>query len=266
MNILYVTTFNKRLYNITGKNLIESFLNNNIDAKLLVCYENMDFDHESNKILKYDITNDEYLKKWLENNKYNIPKYYDGLAEDNDPRFIEDKKKGQSWARFRASGYFRKIVALNYALNNYSDQNDIIFTIDSDCIFKKYIDKNIINKLFENETSMIYYWGEYRRKRINRGPESGFIGYSKNNKGYEFAKIICECFISQDFLTYEYWDDGYVIGKLILENENNFNLKDLVETRKEKTTRVMELPNILLDYIHHFKNIHKHSKDINEKN
>ena len=34
-----------------------------------------------------------------------------------------------------------------------------------------------------------------------------------------FANIICECFKSQDFLRFQYWDDGYVIGQLINEND-----------------------------------------------
>jgi hypothetical protein len=38
-------------------------------------------------------------------------------------------KKGQTWAKFRASRYFRKIVALNYALTNFSEKYDYIFII-----------------------------------------------------------------------------------------------------------------------------------------
>ena len=64
-------------------------------------------------------------------------------------------------------------------------------------------------------------------------------------------------FITDEFKKYEYWDDGFVIGKLINENKNNFIFKDLVETSNCRTTRVMEIENNpLINIIHHFKNRH----------
>jgi hypothetical protein len=106
---------------------------------------------------------------------------------------------------------------------------------------------------------MIYFWSNFRRQN-NRGPETGFTGYCKANNGYEFAKEICDCFASGKFLQYKYWDDGYVVGQVISEAENNttYKLRDLVGDTTEKTTRVMEIKeNLLFNYIHHFKNKHK---------
>ena len=274
MNILYVTTFNKVLFEKTGKNLLDSYLNKVTIGDFLVCYEDFDYDNDSNKIIKYDLKNDKYMNDWLENNKNIIPKMYDGDADDDSDIFIDKNvdpisgEKGQYWAKLRASRYFRKVVALNYAINKYSEKYDYIFFIDSDCIFKKDFDYNLINKLFINDVSMVYFWGKFR-KSINRGPETGFTGYSKKNNGFNFIKIISDCFESKKFLNYDYWDDGYVIGKLIDENKDKFNLKDLVEGTNKKTTRVMEIqqiikpniifPNLIFDYIHHFKNTHKTS-------
>ena len=105
---------------------------------------------------------------------------------------------------------------------------------------------------------MIYYWSKFREE-INRGPETGFTGYCKANNGYNFVKIICECFSSGKFLNYTYWDDGYVIGQVINENKQNkdFVLKDLVGDIPSRTTRVMEIRNQpLFNYVHHFKNKH----------
>ena len=108
---------------------------------------------------------------------------------------------------------------------------------------------------------MIYFWSQYR-KQIDRGPETGFTGYCKSNNGFEFAKQICECFGSQDFLRFTYWDDGYVIGRFILEHEidSEFILYDLVGSSINKTTRVMEIKDQpLYGYIRHFKNRHQTS-------
>ena len=267
MNCLYVTTFNKFLYEKTGKDLIKSFKSYIKNGDLLVCYEDFIFSDSSKNIISYNMENDEYMNKWLNDNKERIPIKYGGLANDDSIHFKDDTpdywggKSGQTWANYRASRYFRKIVALNYAINKYSEKYDYIFVIDCDCIFKKNINEKLISGLFENDTSMIYFWSKFREK-INRGPETGFTGYSKINNSFEFAKIICNCFSSGKFLDYKYWDDGYVIGQIVNEYKNNhkFKLKDIVGNVNHKTTRVMDIKEQpLFDYIKHFKNKHKKS-------
>lgn len=255
MKVLYVTTFNEKLYNISGKNMINSFFENISSGDLLVCHENIDVMTENERLIKYDLNESSYMHDWLNNNMDNIPKFYGGNAENGDDRFLLDKSKGQSWARFRASCYFKKICALEIALKLYEDQYDIIFLVDCDCVFKKDITEKITD-IFQDDIGYVYFWGDYRKK-INRGPETGFTGFNKKNNGYEFARIICDCFSSGKFLDYEYWDDGFVIGRLIMENKDKGDVvfKDLV-TSSSRTTRVMETPNILNQYIHHNKNIH----------
>ena len=226
IKVLYVTTFNKKLYEQTGEKLIKSFKDNNTFADMLVCYEEIKFVSDSDKIFGYDMTNDIYMNNWLKINENNIPECYGGTANETHPIVIQfNKKEGHDWANHRASRYFRKIVALNYALAHYANNYDVIFVIDSDCIFKKQIDYHKVHDLFGDGSSMIYFWSDHRKK-LDRGPETGFTGYCKSNNGFEFAKIICECFESQDFLRFKYWDDGYVIGQLINEHANKFKLKE----------------------------------------
>ena len=38
-NILYVTSFNKKLFDVTGKAMIQSFLGTGIEGDLLITYE-----------------------------------------------------------------------------------------------------------------------------------------------------------------------------------------------------------------------------------
>ena len=256
MEILYVVTFNKRLFEKSGIDLIKSFVDNNIISKLLVCYEGFNFSHKSEKVIGYNLEKDQYMNLWMKNNIDIIPDIYGGNAKDNNPIFLKDKKKGQPWARYRSAGYFRKVVALNHAIDTYSNKFDIICVIDCDCIFKTFIPNDIFDKVFNDGTQMFFYWSDYRKK-INRGPETGFTGYCKKNGGYEFAKIICKSFITQDFLRFEYWDDGFVIGQLIKENNDKFKLKDIVRNTKKCTTRVMDIEdNIFFNYVKHFKNKH----------
>ena len=262
MKNLYVTTFNSKLYTQSGKDLLTSFLKYIENGDMLVCYEGFDFksDFESNdRIFDYNMEQDEYMCNWITANEDNIPEIYGGKAGDDHPIVKQfNDKEGQYWANHRASRYFRKVVALNYALTHYQNEYDYIFVIDCDCIFKNNImDDKITDELFIDDAAMIYFWSKHR-KRIGRGPETGFTGYCKSNRGFEFAKKICDCYSSQDFLRFEFWDDGYVIGRLINENDQPFVLYDLVGQSKHRTTRVMEIPeNPLFGIVHHFKNRHQ---------
>ena len=258
MKALYITTFNKKLYDQSGKALINSFFEHKVEGDLLVCYEDMEF--QSEQCLSYNMRDDKYMCNWLETNKERIPEFYGGQAGQDHPITKQyESKQGQYWANHRASRYFRKIVALNYALQHYSENYDVFFVVDSDCIFKKGININFASELFANNSSMIYFWSPYRL-RIDRGPETGFTGFLKERNGFDFAKKICDCYETQDFLRFTYWDDGYVIGRLILENREKFVLHDLVGTTQSKTTRVMDIKDqILFDYVHHFKNRHQTS-------
>ena len=156
--ILYITTFNKKLYNLSGKDFINSFLKYIKNGVLLICYEDEKPDFNSDRLIFYNLAEDYFLKKWLETNKCRIPKFYGGELEDNDPLFGKTYKE-QPWAKYRASRYFRKVVSLNYGLNTYSDNYDYIFVVDCDCEFKKNIDTDVVNLLFEDNISMFYFWG-----------------------------------------------------------------------------------------------------------
>lgn len=171
------------------------------------------------------------------------------------------------------SCFYCLLGILCVALETYSEQYDIIYIIDSDCIFKTDIPVSITSELFQPSTGMIYFWGKFRRN-ISRGPETGFTGYCKQTGGFSIARLVCDCFETGKFKQYKYWDDGYVIGQVIDEYNsgklpksftqsgslNISTLKDLVSESQHKTTRVMEIPtNILFPYIHHFKNSHKTS-------
>lgn len=251
MRILYLTTFNEVLYRKTGENLVKSFLRNISVGDLLVCHEDMSFQNDSCRVKTFNMNESAFLRTWLQDNAHNIPELYGGTARNDDVRFVLDRQKGQSWARFRASRYFRKVAALNFFLERYSGDYDFLILVDSDCVFQKDLPEILLGNLFE-DTDMFFFWSQHR-KNINRGPETGFTGYSRN--GYSFIRNLCQCYSTGAFLQYEYWDDGFIIGKLI--EKGGFKFKDLVEDTHHRTTRVMEIPNNPLHgIVHHFKNSH----------
>jgi hypothetical protein len=294
MNILYVTTFNEKLYTQSGREMLRSFLAHVSVGRMLVCYEDdvfarPDFSLETefgpgaaDRLILHDMTADPFMTAWLDANAADIPEMYGGRAGADHPIVRQfEAKEGQYWANHRASRYFRKVVALHRALGLFtgleseseSDPEpgrdgayDIIFVVDCDCLFKADIPEEIISAdLFSNDTGMFFYWGKYRR-HIQRGPETGFTGFARANGGFAFAQKICGCFESQDFRRFTYWDDGYVIGQLIDEERGGAGsdcpcrCRDLVEKSNRRTTRVMEIENQpLFGRIHHFKNRHQTS-------
>lgn len=253
--IIFATTFNKHLYDIDGKNMVRSFLDNVIGCKLFISYEDLKEDEliHDPRLIWYNMEEDAYMLKWLESNKDIIPNLYGGECKDDSNIF----KVKKPWGRFRASRFFRKIVNLKEVINRYYFC-DYIVVLDCDIIFKQIIYNpwELMDKIM-NEHDFGYFWGQYRKDR-GFGPETGFTCYNK--RGQLFAKCIIDCFSSGKFRAYHYWDDGFITGRLILENLGEFKFLDFVDQTKKETTRVMEiLGNPLIDYIHHNKSEHKES-------
>tara|TARA_Y100001970_G_C13961886_1_gene713597 strand:- start:112 stop:846 length:735 start_codon:yes stop_codon:yes gene_type:complete len=243
---------------MSGRSLIDSFLRFASDKDhLLVCYEDMITINPDPRITVYNLDNCKYLHDWLHVNHERIPEMYGGGAGDDHPIVKQFKEEtGQYWANHRASRYFRKVAALHCALNNaelmarFSD----ITVIDADCIIRG----PLVNLHYDVSFDVGFFWGKHRRS-IDRGPETGFVIY-RGQKGIQFAKSICECFGSQDFLNFTYWDDGYVIGRLIKKHTDDYNFYDFVGNSDKRTTRVMEIKEQpLYGIIHHFKNRHQTS-------
>jgi hypothetical protein len=283
MKILYVTSFAKDMYNATGKRLIDSFIQTKQKGNLLVCYENFDFKSNYKNIHTYNIGEYKFLLEWLNNNKYIIPKYQGGCAtEESCPKAFTPPNR-------RASRWFRKIAALHYALNIYSNNNtiennnntiennnnsiennnnsienntsitgykyDMIVWVDSDCYFKKYIDMKLYKIAF-NKTEIFYHLGLIRDKR-KLGIESGFIGFRNINDTFNFLNILFETYSTEKFIQYDRWDDGYVMKMIVQDNNYNINGNDLIiQNINSKHSRNIISKGMFHNYISHNKGVH----------
>jgi hypothetical protein len=238
---------------------------------LLVCSEFFKYDHQNpdhiesrksrrfaqkyNRILSYDMTNNKFLKKWLKNNEKIIPVHMGGLATTkNCPRAFDP-------GNIRAAGWFRKIVSLNYALEKFGSDYDVIIFVDSDCIFKKNIDSGLIKKAF-GDSSCFYHLGEERKKK-GLGVESGFVGFRNNADGYGLLSIWISKYKDGSFERYDRWDDGGML-RYVLEENTNMSSTDLVRKgmkkknakNKERLSHVVE-KGIFKNYLEHYKGLHK---------
>jgi len=172
--ILYVTSFNKKLYEATGKDMLESFVYVKTEGEILVTYEDDITIPKHRKFIPYNLDTDDFLNNWLEENKDVIPKSIGGNFEGSMSKY-----------NARASKWFRKIAALNKALE-YKDRYEAIVFVDSDTTFKNKITEEYVLSVFDN-SAMFYHLGQYR-KHIDAGIESGFIGFHMKNGGDEFLR------------------------------------------------------------------------------
>ena len=68
---LYVTSFNKKMLEATGKRMITYLLNAGVEGDLRVTYEENIAEEipQKNNIILFDLDSDQFLIDWLEDNK-----------------------------------------------------------------------------------------------------------------------------------------------------------------------------------------------------
>jgi hypothetical protein len=241
MKILYVTTFNQRLYDATGKNMIESFVRYKTEGDLLIAYEDgLDkvIPHHR-KFIFHNLETDKFLSSWLKDNEDIIPTDLGGTFEGE---YTLKAKFNQ-----RASQWFRKIVALNRAmdLKGY----DAIVFLDSDTSINKNLKSSKIEEIFDGQ-SMFYHLGPYR-KESGTGIESGVIGFNLNEQGGILLACVINKFRSGDFKNYIRWDDGYIF-RMVVEENPQIPARDLVDVRENDVVEYGPFA----EFIVHEKGIH----------
>ena len=250
--ILYVTSFAKDMYEATGKYLLKSFKDTKQSGIMLVCMEHMDIKKPQDSCIYYRLDKNPILIDWLENNKSYIPEYLGGTAtEENNPVVFTSANR-------KASRWFRKVVSLYYAYKTYGERFKYIIWIDSDCLFKRQIPISKMNSVFTNYTACFYYLGS-KRFRDDKGVESGFIGFSKKNNGYLIIDTIMNIYISQNYLKYIRWDDGYIFKVTIGLLSNHLKCIDLA-FKSNIVDVINEHGTFFADYVTHKKGLHRLSK------
>ena len=249
--ILYVTSFNKKLYEATGKDMLESFVYVKTEGEILVTYEDDITIPKHRKFIPYNLETDDFLNNWLEENKDVIPKSIGGNFEGSMSKY-----------NARASKWFRKIAALNKALE-YKDRYEAIVFVDSDTTFKNKITEEYVLSVFD-DSAMFYHLGQYR-KHIDAGIESGFIGFHMKNGGDKFLRRTIEKFQDKSYREYTRWDDGYVFKKVV-EETKDLLLKDVVVLPDEELNHELGFgtrgsghvipKGPFADYLQHRKGVH----------
>ncbi|MFO0947360.1 MAG: hypothetical protein U1D30_15725 [Planctomycetota bacterium] len=250
MNVLFVTSFNPRLYEATGYRLVDSFLDIS-SGRLLVCKEG-DVDlPASDRILVHDLDEDVLLQKWLRENRDVIPVDMGGLAEScRCWKWFKHRRRcpfSSSWNR-RASGWFRKIVSLTRG--RAIPGVDVLIWLDCDCVFKKDLSSAAIEDLFQG-TSVIYLKGPNRHYE-----ETGFVGYDLRKRGNEFIEKLLDRYVSRCYLRDIRWDDAYQFH--MVRDKSRIPCRDIAGTTSlfNGSPEAVFPESLIGPYFDHFKGQH----------
>lgn len=265
MSILFCTSFNKELYDASGKDLLESFTKHQKEGEIFCGIEGGEF-IKGERILNSDLDKIIFLQSWLYANKDIIPKYLGGEAKPCDctstpfkriPR--ESHKKGChfSWFNRNVSRWFRKIATIYsaYNFNNSipkgSDFKYLIW-IDSDCFFKDNISVEKLKKIFTDTFSLFYMKG---KRQI---PETGFFGLDLGKKGARnFLYQYFNYYQTKRYRQYHRWDDSNILYMILKENTAAKCIaKDIVPKVPLGLYSDVIEHSILSSYIGHNKGLH----------
>lgn len=244
--ILCVTSFNQKIFDLSGKGMIKSFIETKQLGTMLVCNEGFEYKTEQNNIISYQLDKYEYLNNWIDNNVAFIPTTLGGNA---------DPLKMSYWNK-NASRWFRKIASLHYAVKTYGSKYDYLIWIDSDIEFKKSIPMKVHIEAL-NKNGMFYFYGDTRSKK-NYGYETGLLGFNLNNGGIKLLDKCFDLYDSGSYRKYERWDDGYIFRMMNeKKNKKKIKTKDLGISNEHD---VLNNESIYHIYLKHNKGIHARAK------
>jgi len=257
VNVVWVTSFNRRLYDLSGHAFVESFNNHTSVGTLFIGAEDGLHVHDYGKrAVTYNLGEDAYVAGWLAENNHVIPVEYGGSAVPCDckcprsggnkehPR--ADHKRGCYWSWFNRNAFrwFKKIPTIAAAQKETNP--DVMVWIDCDCFLTRDIKPEMVgdlSKLYD----ILYMKGPFRDI-----PEGGLVVYNLRRRGGDFFHRVMEHYSGQQFQLHYRWDDSYVLW-CVIKNEN-FECLDIV-TQGGRDSHVMK-HSLLKEYIAHNKGYH----------
>lgn len=205
MNVLFVTSGNNRMYENTGRTLV-----NTISKKytMLVCTEGYSINEN---VFTHDLKNDKWLQTWLRTYAHIIPVEFGGSCVENLPYFNK-----------HASKWMCKVAALRHARVHY--EFDVLIWIDIDTAVNNVeLDNLIYNSI--HGVSCFYVDG-YTRRFADMGIETGIIGFD-NKDGLRILDDWFSIYDTGEFIGMKRWDDGYVFRDIV--QNRGYKTRDLVQ-------------------------------------
>lgn len=252
MSILYITSFNSKLYDLTGERLINTFKETKSEGDLFCYIEDFPNDISTDRIIVESMDKDPFYKKWFDANRDLIPKEQGGYAT------LKNKPMAFRPENIRTSQWTKKIATMNYALKNMTADYDYFMWVDCDCFFTSKFDEEAL-KAALGDKSFCYHLGK-DRERKGLGVETGLLGFRNDKNSKKVLDRWIRKYSGPGFRQYDKWNDAHMFHFILKENEKLARQgKDLV-TNYESTGRARShviIRGDLGDYFDHEKGLHK---------
>jgi len=218
MTLLYVTSFTPAIFRASGRRLVDSFLASQTPGRLLVCHEGFSgpFPVRGAALRSHPIGASALLRDWLAANRDIIPPRFGGAApvchcpDPADPLGVHAPGCHAGWYNYNAARWFRKVVALHYALRRPSC--DAYVWLDADCVFTARLPDTEVQSWFGR--SAVFYLKGPGRQVV----ESGVLGIRNSPTGRRFIQAAVDRYRSGDFRRDPRWDDGYQFQMTLLRH------------------------------------------------
>lgn len=249
--IIYFTTCNQKLYDVSCKYLIASFiLHCKHNEKLYIFHENVNIEITNTNVIYIDVSDNELYTTWFTKYKDIIPSKYGGTANiESDSRLTYGK--AVKWNQ-KTCLWFWKIVSLHEILKYISETTHFLVFLDADTEFKSTFDESFYENILQSKCSIGYHLGKFRRAvdhKMCAGIESGILVFKNDINSKNFINDLVDTYLSGNFLNYVRWDDGYVIRKLIETEKHESHCYDF--TRKSTIKNVVSEGPFKRKIVHH---------------
>jgi hypothetical protein len=263
--MIFITTFNKDIYDICGENLLQSFINthNNDNHKLIVFFEDNNVNPEFYP---------QWLVKWANTqNIHFVNILQDGIVLKIDKELSPKISFTDEYSSPRSVKWFRAVAAIKQA----SELTDLPFcSIDADCLFISKVEESFFNPLLKYNISFL---GRENFKTMRHGgyaptgeyihtntvpatkkdihTETGFILFNMEMEGTdEFIKNNFEYWTQDRILNLEFKTDCHSFDAVRKEMPNlkYNNLCDPMGDTSPVGSRVIE-ESILGSFLIHHK-------------
>ena len=273
--MIYISSFNKKLYDATAKAMLNSFYKYNPESKFIVYYEDDelldDLKSHKNVVESVNIGESKFLLDWLENNKDIIPKELGGAFSCD----CDTSQQKTDWQQFmgghknlcpaggfrrRASQWFRKVASWKEACDELKYGQFV--WIDCDTILKKHLSDWVIDQALLRCPIRFHYGILRRSLKEQRGAltgiESGIVMFDLDNGGEKVIKYIEDQFVSGKFRDQPRWDDAWLLT--IAAEHFKWQIKGDLHPKSMTNNPMDDGP--LSEYLDHFKGSHWREHDV----
>jgi len=241
--VVYITSFSRKIYETSGKDLLASHAHNKIPSQIIAYSENV--------IPGIRQLNTEVLQKFLTTFSDYIPKDFGGKSRKCNCQ--GSHKHGCHWSLWNRNAFrwYHKVATLVQCLSDIPKETKYLVWMDSDCRF-------IAQNTTQQVANTVGGWdAAYLQGATREAAETGFIVFNLKLHGAEVIQEWDARFWSKQFLNDHRWDDGYQFTRLI--QTTNFSFRDMVAGLTGCKKVIVGRCPLINNFVQHNKGIHAKS-------